>query len=118
MRVGGGIFLCGDEVNVFIRDSFSSGRSLTCSYPALLESRITSEECDLKYVECVEDARKYWEKEYRDRISEFTKEQARYEDWLHRKCHTDVGVKVREIRRNKIEDAARELLSIKMGWEN
>ena len=118
MRRGGEINICGNEVNVFIKDDSLTGRSLTCSYSDLLESRITVKECDLKYVQCIEDARKYWEKEYQDKIAAFSKEQAWNENQIFNRYHAKVNAEVRKIRNNKIEEAARELLSIKMGWEN
>ena len=118
MRRGGEIHICGDEVTVFIKDEDLVGRSLTCSYSDLLESRITVKECDLKYVQCIEDARKYWEKEYQDNISALTKRIVWDENQIFNRYRAKVNAEVRKIRSNKIEEVARELLSVKMGWEN
>jgi hypothetical protein len=112
----GKIHICGDEVNVFIDDGPIGHRVLSCSYADLLESRITGNSLQIKFNLSIERARSFWERRYNYRVEELKRQGARLENQLFCDQRKQVDQRVREICRDKVEEAARELLHSRMGW--
>lgn len=116
MNGAGEIHICGDEVTVFIRDGSRGHRVFSCSYEDLQESRISGASIGIALNLSVERARSFWERRYNYRVEELKRQGARMENQLFCDQRKQVDQRVREICRDKVEEAARELLHSRMGW--